>query len=92
MTVGSKCGIVILVVVAGYYGIYLSPVLNGGDGVPYSQPQSANISPKDNALAKFTSVVLVTTEYNWNEVFQRMDKIYHPPKMVDVSRRHSYQL
>ncbi|CDG47696.1 KPN_02809 family neutral zinc metallopeptidase [Serratia symbiotica] len=80
--VGGKGGIAILVVVAGYYGIDLSPLLNGGDGVAYSQPQSTNISPKDNELAKFTSVVLASTEDNWNEVFQRMGKIYQPPKLV----------
>lgn len=71
-----------MVLVAGYYGIDLSPLLNGGDRVPYSQPQSTNISPKDNELAKFTSVVLASPEDNWKELFQRMGKIYQSPKLV----------
>lgn len=92
--VGGKGGIAILVVVlvAGYYDIDLSPLLNDGDGVTYSQTQSANISPKDNELAKFTSVVLASTEDNWNELFQRMGKIYQPPKLVMYRRRHAHPL
>jgi uncharacterized protein len=80
----GKGGIAILVVVlvAGYYGIDLSPLLNGGDVSPQTQQQSANISPKDDELAKFTSVVLASTEDNWKEVFQRMGKTYQPPKLV----------
>lgn len=77
----GKGGIVLLVVVlvAGYYGIDLSPLLTGGDVTPQTQQQSANISPKDDELAKFTSVVLASTEDNWKEVFQRMGKTYEPP-------------
>ncbi|MFI8416523.1 KPN_02809 family neutral zinc metallopeptidase [Serratia sp. NPDC078593] len=79
----GKGGIVLIVVVlvAGYYGIDLSPLLSGGD-VSTSQQQSASISPKDDELAKFTSVVLASTEDNWREVFQRMGKTYQPPKLV----------
>ena len=82
--VRGKGGIVILVVVlvAGYYGIDLSPLLNGGNVAPQGQQQSANISPKDDELAKFTSVVLASTEDNWKEIFQRMGKTYQPPKLV----------
>jgi len=84
--VGRKGAITILVVsVASYYGINLLPLLNGDDGVSYSQPQNTNISPKDNELAKFTSVVLASTEDNWNELFQRMGKTYQPPKLVMYS-------
>jgi hypothetical protein len=80
----GKGGIVILVVVlvAGYYGVDLSPLLNGGNVSPQTQQQSASISPKDDELAKFTSVVLASTEDNWKEVFQRMGKTYQPPKLV----------
>lgn len=82
--VRGKGGIVILVVVlvAGYYGIDLSPLLNGGSVAPQGQQQSASISPKDDELAKFTSVVLASTEDNWKEIFQRMGKTYQPPKLV----------
>ncbi|RLM03344.1 neutral zinc metallopeptidase [Gibbsiella quercinecans] len=82
--VGGKGGLVILVVVlvAGYYGIDLTPLLNGGDVTTTQSQQSTSISPKDDELAKFTSVVLASTEDNWKEVFQKMGKTYQPPKLV----------
>lgn len=82
--VGGKGGLVILVVVlvAGYYGIDLTPLLNGGDVTATQSQQSTSISPKDDELAKFTSVVLASTEDNWKEVFQKMGKTYQPPKLV----------
>lgn len=65
--IGGKGGLIILVVVlvAGYYGVDLTLLLNGGDVSPQSQQQSASISPQDDQLAKFTSVVLASTEDNW---------------------------
>lgn len=96
MPIGGNGGIAILVVVAGYYGIdlllLLNLLLNGGNGVAYSQPQSTNINPKDNELAKFTSVVLASTEDNWNGVFQHMGKIYQPPKLVIYRGVHAHPL
>lgn len=82
--VGGKGGLVILVVVlvAGYYGIDLTPLLNGGDVTTTQSQQSTSISPKDDELAKFTSVVLASTEDNWKEVFQKMGKTYQPPRLV----------
>ncbi|RLM13630.1 hypothetical protein BIY27_10205 [Gibbsiella quercinecans] len=82
--VGGKGGLVILVVVlvAGYYGIDLTPLLNGGDVTTTQSQQSTSIGPKDDELAKFTSVVLASTEDNWKEVFQKMGKTYQPPKLV----------
>ncbi|MFC0225189.1 KPN_02809 family neutral zinc metallopeptidase [Serratia aquatilis] len=80
----GKGGLVILVVVlvASYYGIDLTPLLNGGDISPQTQQQSARISPKDDEMAKFTSVVLASTEDTWQELFQQMGKRYQNPKLV----------
>ncbi|WON75794.1 neutral zinc metallopeptidase [Serratia sp. UGAL515B_01] len=82
----GKGGLVVLVVVlvAGYYGVDLSPLLNGGDLPPQPQPQqqSVRISPKDDEQAKFTSVVLASTEDTWQEIFQQMGKRYQDPKLV----------
>lgn len=57
--------ILIIVLVAGYYGVDLTPLLNGGD--PLSQTQTPPRSPKavstqDDQYAKFTSVILADTE------------------------------
>lgn len=81
----GKGGIVILilVMVAGYYGYDLSPLLTG-DTTSYSQPasQQQGINPQQDEAAKFTSVILATTEDTWQKIFQKMGKNYTPPKLV----------
>ncbi|WP_114193245.1 KPN_02809 family neutral zinc metallopeptidase [Edaphovirga cremea] len=79
----GKSGIVILVVVlvAGYYGIDLTPLING-DQPASNQQSSQSISPHDDEMAKFTSVVLASTEDTWQEIFQQMGQTYRDPKLV----------
>ena len=82
----GKGGIVLLivVVVAGYYGYDLTPLLGGG-GQSSSVSQShapATQSADDQQAAKFTSVILASTEDTWGEIFQKMGKTYQPPKLV----------
>ena len=58
----GKGGIILLIVVlvAGYYGVDLTGLMTGQ---PVSQQQSSrSISPNDDEAAKFTSVILATTE------------------------------
>lgn len=58
----GKGGIILLIVVlvAGYYGVDLTGLMTGQ---PVSQQQSTrSISPNDDEAAKFTSVILATTE------------------------------
>lgn len=82
----GKGGIVLLivVVVAGYYGYDLSPLLSGGgQSASVSQPHSSvPASSDDQQAAKFTSVILASTEDTWGEIFQKMGKQYQPPKLV----------
>ncbi|MBS0970544.1 hypothetical protein CYR40_06200 [Chimaeribacter arupi] len=79
---GGKGGIIIVVVVliAGYYGIDLTPLLGGGGQQQISQTQT--ISPQDDEMAKFTSVILASTEDTWNTIFQQEGKQYREPKLV----------
>lgn len=79
---GGKGGIIIVVVVliAGYYGIDLTPLLGGGGGQPVTQTQQ--VSPRDDELAKFTSVILASTEDTWKTLFQQEGKQYREPKLV----------
>lgn len=79
----GKLGIavVVIVFVASYYGVDLSPLLTGQAPVASTQQQTVN-STQDNEMAKFTSVVLATTEDTWQEIFQQMDKGYQEPKLV----------
>jgi predicted metalloprotease len=81
--VGGKKGLFIMVVVlvAGYYGVDLTPLLSGGGIAPQVQ-QPARVSPQDDQLAKFTSVVLASTEDTWQGIFKQMGKQYQDPKLV----------
>lgn len=79
----GKGGIILLVVVmiAGYYGYDLTPLLTGGEPVT-QQSRSQSISPQDDEAAKFTSVILATTEDTWQKLFTQMGKTYQPPHLV----------
>jgi len=78
----GKGGIILLlvVVVAGYYGVDLTGLLTGQPLTSPSTQQS--VSPKDDEAAKFTSVILATTEDTWGQIFQKMGRQYQQPKLV----------
>lgn len=80
---GGKGGIIILivVVVASYYGVDLTSILSGGQPVQ-QQSTPRSISPSDDEAAKFTSVILATTEDTWGQIFQKMGRTYQQPKLV----------
>ncbi len=78
----GKGGIVILlvVVVAGYYGVDLTGLLTGE---PVSQQQTQrSVSPQDEEAAKFTKVILATTEDTWAKKFSAMGREYQQPRLV----------
>ncbi|NIF01578.1 neutral zinc metallopeptidase [Pantoea sp. Acro-805] len=79
----GKGGIILLIVVAvaGYYGYDLTALLEGGASVAQQQQRPVN-SAQDNEDAKFTKVILATTEETWSTLFQKMGKQYVPPKLV----------
>lgn len=67
----GKGGIILLIVVlvAGYYGVDLTGLMTGQ---PVSQQQSQrSISPNEDEAAKFTSVILATTEDSWGQQFEK---------------------
>ncbi|MBK4715496.1 MULTISPECIES: KPN_02809 family neutral zinc metallopeptidase [Tenebrionibacter/Tenebrionicola group] len=80
---GGKGGIIVLLVVlvAGYYGYDLTPLLSG-DSQSLTQQSQQSISPDDEQAAKFTKVILATTEDTWTHKFQEMGKTYQNPKLV----------
>ncbi|HDX8376236.1 KPN_02809 family neutral zinc metallopeptidase [Aeromonas dhakensis] len=83
LPIGGKGRLILLVVVmvAGYYGVDLSPLLNE----PASQtlPQRQEMSqPAKDPLARFTSVMLASTEDAWGEIFQQSGNRYQAPKLV----------
>ncbi len=82
---GGGLGIVVIALIAMYFGIDPSMILNMGQttstGVPPSATQNAPAST-DDKLADFVSVVLADTEDTWHELFRRMGKTYQEPSLV----------
>ncbi|MCP1266848.1 KPN_02809 family neutral zinc metallopeptidase [Aeromonas hydrophila] len=73
--------LLVVVMVAGYYGVDLSPLLN--EPPTQSQPQRQEMSqPAKDPLARFTSVMLASTEDAWGEIFQQSGSRYQAPKLV----------
>ncbi|WP_324006080.1 KPN_02809 family neutral zinc metallopeptidase [Aeromonas hydrophila] len=81
--IGGKGRLILLVavMVAGYYGVDLSPLLS--EPTTQSQPQRQEMSqPAKDPLARFTSVMLASTEDAWSEIFQPSGSRYQAPKLV----------
>ena len=79
----GKGGIVLLIIVlvAGYYGVDLTGMLTG-EPVSQQQTTQRSISPQDDEAAKFTKVILADTEDTWDAIFKDMGRQYPQPKLV----------
>jgi len=81
---GGGIGTIILVLVALYFGVDPSILLQGGGTLvdsstpTYDQPLSA----EEEKLAEFVSVVLADTEDTWNDIFSQSGSRYSEPKLV----------
>ena len=82
---GGGIGTIILVLVALYFGVDPSMLLNQGTtqdaGVPPGSV-SRERPAEENRMADFVSVVLADTEDTWHELFRRSGKSYKEPKLV----------
>lgn len=81
--VRGKAGLflVVIVVVAGFYGVDLTPLLTGGAGTGVVSSQYEP-SAQEQDMARFTSVALKTTEDTWGKIFTDAGTRYVPPKLV----------
>ncbi len=83
--IGGGLGLVAIVVVGWFFGIDLTPLLNGsglssGSGVPQG---GGAITAADTEAEKFVRVSLAFTEDVWTKVFQdQLGKTYHPVTLV----------
>jgi predicted metalloprotease len=84
---GGGIGTIVLVLVALYFGVDPSVLLNvnqtplpGTGTSTQSAPYSA--SPEEKRLADFVSVVLADTEDTWHALFRGMGKTYEEPGLV----------
>ena len=77
--------VIAIVVIAGFYGIDLTPLITGGPiALPPTQTQSAPYqgTAQEEELAKFSKVALKTTEDVWTEIFRASGQAYQYPRLV----------
>ncbi|UQZ88772.1 hypothetical protein C4J81_05960 [Deltaproteobacteria bacterium Smac51] len=80
---GASIVMLLVVLVAGYYGIDLTPLLSdGGITTTSSAGEPYSASPQEQEMAQFTSVSLGLTEDTWETIFQKNGRTYTPPKLV----------
>ena len=70
-----------MVLVAGYYGVDLTGLMTG-QPLQQQQQSQRSINPNEDEAAKFTSVILATTEDTWSQQFDKMGRNYQQPKLV----------
>ena len=87
--IGGKGKIIlfIVVLVAGYYGVDLTGLLNSNlidldDTTSISSTLPVDNSSINNNATKFTSIILASTEDYWSQEFQQLGKTYIAPKLV----------
>lgn len=83
-------GTIVLALVAMYFGVDPSVVLNMGGGAPSQVSQEApaqpgvksSQAPAEDQAAHFVSKVLADTEDTWGEIFKAGGRQYEEPKLV----------
>ncbi len=81
---GGGIGAIILALVAMYFGVDPSVVLNQAGGLAPAQEERrpAPLNPEEERLKDFMSVVLADTEDVWGALFERSGRRYEAPKLV----------
>ena len=83
--VGGGLGGVVLVLVALFFGVDPTVLLNQGSPVPAGPPARtapASSTPAEDRLADFVRVVLAETEDTWREIFRQAGKTSEEPRLV----------
>ena len=72
---------VVVVIGARFLGIDLLPMLVGG-GAPVTTQSTRELTPEEQELADFVSVVLADTEDTWHAIFSDLGGTYQEPTLV----------
>ena len=83
--VGGGIGTVVLVLLALWFGVDPSVVLQGvepGDSRSAPSVPQKRAPAGDEPLRDFVSVILADTEDTWSELFRQMGRQYQPPHLV----------
>jgi len=81
---GGGIGTIVLILVAMYFGIdpgVVMQVTNTGQ-VQEQQVEQVSLTPEEQELTEFVSVVLADTEDTWHAIFQQGGSTYREPKLV----------
>ena len=79
---GIGIGTIALALVAMYFGVDPSVVLNIGQGANQNAPVEVQPIPQDDPAAKFVAKVLGSTEDTWGKIFKASGHEYLAPKLV----------
>ena len=85
MRIGGKSigiGTIVMALVAMYFGVDPSLVMNIGQGMSQNEAVEAKPIPKDDPDAIFVAKVLGSTETTWDKIFQNAGQRYPAPKLV----------
>jgi predicted metalloprotease len=79
---GVGIGTIVMVLVAMYFGVDPSVVLNMGQSMSQSSSQESEAIPANDQMGQFVSKVLGSTEDTWQKVFKKSGYDYPAPKLV----------
>jgi hypothetical protein len=85
LPIGGKSigiGTIAIALVAMYFGVDPSVILNLGQGLQQNAPVESRPIPADDPMAKFVAKVLGSTEDTWGKIFAESGKQYPAPKLV----------
>lgn len=91
--VGGGIGTIVLALVAMYFGVDPSVVLNQAGNLtnaPATNDAPANVrtNPQEEQTKKFMSIVLADTEDTWGKPFEQSGRQYENPKLVLFTGRN----
>lgn len=81
---GGGIGAIVLVLVAMYFGVDPSLLLQGPAGSGLSSPAQppAHQTAEEKEMVEFISVVLADTEDTWHTLFAQINRRYQEPRLV----------